>query len=295
MKLYPNIHFTLYPGGVIFDSSWRGPVFYQALIISEQPNAQLVEMYSFPSHWHSEIEIIYCLAGSFNAIIDGQNFTLSAGQTLFIASAEPHEYTDIGQGTKCLLIEIGAGFLKQNFQEFTERCFNQTVMEIIPSRIRYLFDTIIAELNQPGMAGGELIVTGCLFELAAHILRDIPGKEDKSSQRHERIRAMQRMGKLMEYIQNNYQKQITIEDAAMQVAYEKSNFCKQFKKATQMTFHQYLNMIRISKACILLNDTNYTINDVAEKTGFPETKTFCRVFKELMKNTPGKYRTLHNP
>jgi len=269
-------------------------MFYQALIVSEHPNAQVVEMYSFPSHWHSEIEIIYCLTGSFSAIINGHCHVLSAGQTAFVACAEPHEYTGIGPGTKCLLIEIGAGFLKQNFQEFAERSFEQTVMEIIPPRIRHLFDTIIAELQQPGKTGGEWIITGCLFELAAYILRDIPGKKEISSQKYERFGAMQRMGKLLEYIYNNYNENITIENAARQVAYEKSNFCKQFKKATQMTFHQYLNMIRISKACIFLKESNDSISIIAEKTGFPEAKTFCRVFKGIMSHTPGEYRKLHN-
>ena len=268
-------------------------MFYQGLITTENPNASVVEMYTFPLHWHSEIEIIYCLTGQFSAIISDQKYALSAGQTVFIASTEQHEYTSVDPGTSCLLIEMGAGFLKQNFQELAERSFKRPVIDIIPSRIRYLFDTVVAELKHPESAGSEWIITGCLFELAAFMLREISSKTEMSGKRYDRINAMQRMGKLIEHLRINYQQQITIEDAADMTAYEKSNFCKQFKKATQMTFHQYLNMIRIGKACMLLNESDDPVSVVAEKNGFPETKTFNRVFKALMNMTPGEYRKLH--
>ena len=247
-------------------------------------------MYTFPSHWHSEIEIIHCVKGSFSAIVSGRNYSVSAGETVFVASAEPHEYPGVEAGTKCLLVEIGAGFLKQNFDELAKYVFDKTVMEIIPGNIRNLFDKIIPELQNPCRKSGEWIVSGCLFELSAYLLRDLPGKVDISSQRYEKIRAMQRVSKSIEYIGKNYHKKITINDAASEVALEKSNFCRQFKKATQMTFHSYLNMFRVSKACIHLKETNDTVSAVAEKTGFPETKTFCRVFRELMNQTPGEYR-----
>jgi AraC-like DNA-binding protein/mannose-6-phosphate isomerase-like protein (cupin superfamily) len=265
-------------------------MFYQGLILAEGFIARVYKFDTFPLHWHGEIEIIHCLTGSFSMVIDGHNFALTAGQTVFVASAKPHEYTSVTEGTECLIIEMGAGLLKQNFVKLAERDFENPVMKAAPREIKNLFKTIVRELKQTESTVREWIVTGCLFELAAIILRDFSGKIDLYSQRYQRIYAMQRMGDLLEYVQLHYHEKITIEDASMRTPYEKSNFCKNFKKATQMTFHQYLNMIRIGKACIILKGSDDPIGVIAEKCGFPEAKTFSRVFREFMKKTPGQYR-----
>lgn len=268
-------------------------MFYQALIVADSPVAHVVDMLVFPSHWHSEIEILYCLEGSFTAIVDGKTFKVSKGQTLFVGSVESHEYTEFTPGTKCLLIEIGAGLLKNEFGELSSRVFAQPVLEDTPDKVRFLFDKIILESKQPETPGGEWIVKSCLFELAAFMLRGISGASNPSSQKHERMLAIQRVDMILEYLQQNYRENITVEYASKMTGYNKSNFCKLFKKATQLTFHQYLNMIRVNKACLLLGNENDSVETVGEKIGFPETKTFCRVFKELMNATPGEYRKKH--
>lgn len=267
-------------------------MFYQALIVSDSPIVRVGEMLSFPSHWHSEIEVIYCLEGSFAAAVDGRAFDVSAGQTLFVGSAEPHEYSAVAAGTKCLVIEIGAGLLKNDFRTLSERAFAKPVSDT-PQEIRRLFDKILTELKQPETAAGKWTITGCLFELSAFMQRGLADNAGASGKKLQRISAIQRVDKVLEYLRENYHKRLTVEDAAKFTGYEKSNFCKQFKTATKMTFHQYLNMVRIGKACILLSSGDDSVGTVAEKTGFPETKTFCRVFKAFMGATPGEYRKTH--
>jgi len=190
---------------------------------------------------------------------------------------------------------MGENFLKKNFQDLSERSFYEPVMDNIPERIKNLFDTILTELKQPDSIGSEWIITGCLFELAAFMLRELPGKSDISGQRIDRIRAIQSVSKSLEHMRMNYHKKITVEEAAQLTGHRKSSFCKHFKKATQMTFHKYLNTFRIDRACRMLSNGYDSIASIAKETGFFETKTFCRVFRENMKLTPTEYRKLYNP
>ena len=266
-------------------------MFFQSILTEDSPCVQISDLSAFPSHWHSEIEIIYCLEGSFTVVIDNQACPVRTGQTVFVGSAEPHEYTDCAPGTKILLTEIGEGFFKKSFQSLAYRTFDKPVIDT-SHQIKHIFDTILDELKQPATTGGEWVISSCLFNLAAFMVRELPSKNDMSYQRKERILAMQRVNAALEYLRANYQNQITVDAASNLTGYGKSNFCKQFKRATQMTFHQYLNMFRISKACILLQNTDEPISEIAEATGFPETKTFCRVFKQLMNMTPTEYRKI---
>jgi len=267
---------------------------YHSLLTDNSPCVIFREFWISPCHWHSEVEIVYCVHGSLTILIDGNVFVVNAGQIIFIGSAEPHECIDGSADAKFLLIQMGEYLLKKDFQDLSKRSFDQPVM-VPTEKLLNLFDTILTELKQPDSTGGEWVITGCLFELAAYMLRELPGRSDISGQRIDRIRAMQSVSKSMEYIRMNYQKKISVEEIVQLSGHGKSNFCKQFKKATQMTFHKYLNVFRINRACIMLSGGYDSIAAIAKETGFLETKTFCRVFRETMNVTPTEYRKLYNP
>jgi AraC-like DNA-binding protein len=264
-------------------------MFYQALI-DDGHYVEIFDLAIISSHWHSELEILYCIKGSFEIMIDGCNFSVQTGNTVFIGSAEAHECINIEPGTKVLLIEMGEIFLKKNFKYLVNRTFTQPVVADIPDRIQYSFDTIKTCFNHPDAADSEWNTMSCLFNLAVYMFRELPGKHEISNQRIERIRAIQNVSEVIEYINENYMLKITVDDVVKQIKYGVAYFHRLFKKATQMTFYQYLNRFRINKACSILNVSNESIKSIALKTGFSEAKTFCRVFKNIMKKTPGEYR-----
>jgi AraC-like DNA-binding protein len=265
-------------------------MFYQALMINNSPHVNIVDLTYNPSHWHREIEILYCIKGSFEVIIDGCNYYVQTGTAVFIGSAESHECVNVAPGTKILLLEMNELFLKKNFECFLNRTFTQPVIADIPGRIQCLFDTIISEYNKPEIPDSELAVMGCLFNLALFMSRELPSKPEISHQKTERFRAIQCVGQVFEHINKNYDKEITVREAAKLTEYGKTYFIRLFKQATQMTFHQYLNVFRINKACAMLTYTDESIEVIAKKTGFPQTRTFWRVFKSIMKKTPREYR-----
>ena len=63
-----------------------------------------------------------------------------------------------------------------------------------------------------------------------------------------------------------------------------------FKKETGEKFSDYLQKIRLNKACQLLQDTNQQIAEIAENTGFFDAAHFSRVFKEHYTISPAEYR-----
>ena len=64
-----------------------------------------------------------------------------------------------------------------------------------------------------------------------------------------------------------------------------------FKKETGKGFIQYLNQIRIEEACgMILTQPAMSLQDVAEKCGFPSPRYFFTVFKKMTGMTPGAFR-----
>lgn len=99
-----------------------------------------------------------------------------------------------------------------------------------------------------------------------------------------------RIDKLIDYVENNYQNQITAADLASITYLTPSSFSKFFRKVFQKTFTAYLNELRISKACILLRNSDKQVEDIAFSCGYNNMAFFHRRFKKMMGTTPALYR-----
>lgn len=67
-------------------------------------------------------------------------------------------------------------------------------------------------------------------------------------------------------------------------------FCKLFKKATGLTFTDYLSRVRIEKAKNLLLNPNLRVSEIAYEVGFQSLTHFNRMFRKLAGQSPTHYR-----
>jgi len=71
-----------------------------------------------------------------------------------------------------------------------------------------------------------------------------------------------------------------------------SYLSKIFKAENEISIPDYISKIRINNAKELLKNTDKTIQEIAEETGFLSSSVFIRVFKKIEGITPGAYRKL---
>ena len=83
---------------------------------------------------------------------------------------------------------------------------------------------------------------------------------------------------------------LTMRHAAQHVNLSPAYFCKLFRKATGVTFTDYVARIRIEKAKNLLADPWLRVTDVAERAGFQSISQFNRVFRRHAETSPTAYR-----
>ena len=103
---------------------------------------------------------------------------------------------------------------------------------------------------------------------------------------HEGIR----IGSIYNFIMQQYDKPITLEDVARQAHMTPQAFCRYFKKHTRHTFISFLNEIRINEACKKLTDGQYdSIAAIAYNCGFNSITNFNRVFKSVTGKSPSEY------
>jgi two-component system response regulator YesN len=93
---------------------------------------------------------------------------------------------------------------------------------------------------------------------------------------------------VINYIEENYSKNITSKSASEELRYDQSYFCRTFKKLFGLKFNEYLNIHRIKVAKELLKTES--VSTAATKSGFSSISYFSVVFKKITGLTPMQYR-----
>ena len=99
-----------------------------------------------------------------------------------------------------------------------------------------------------------------------------------------------RIGDVINYIHNHYQEEISLDGLAQQFFVSPYYLCREFKKHTNSTIIQYLNVTRIMNAQRKMMETDKNITEVSKETGFSNITHFNRVFKAVAGMTPSMYR-----
>lgn len=98
------------------------------------------------------------------------------------------------------------------------------------------------------------------------------------------------VSRAVNYIKNNYDKKISLEDIALELNLSKHYFCSVFKKETGETTSLYINKLRINKAKKMLLNQDYKIKEIFEEVGFSNQHYFSKVFKKITGMTITEYR-----
>ena len=92
------------------------------------------------------------------------------------------------------------------------------------------------------------------------------------------------------YIQETFQREITRKCVAEHFGLAPNHVSRLFRQEGLMNFHDYLNLVRVSRARFMLQTYGMTLKEIAAKCGYNDTAYFCRVFKKMSKATPTQYR-----
>lgn len=95
----------------------------------------------------------------------------------------------------------------------------------------------------------------------------------------------------VEYIKENYNKEIRIPELAALLNFCPEHFIRIFKQENKKTPAEYILDCRIEEALKLLSENKYSVSEIADMTGFSGSSHFIKVFKQKLNTTPGKYRT----
>lgn len=246
-----------------------------------------------PLHCHPEIELFYCTYGEYDISIDQTTYRLRQGDLVIIGSMIPHELpeSNLSLKSKSLVIEVGPVMLGKSFQQLSSHTFSQPIYSLRQAPYRELY-ALLQETDfyrENPSPFSNLIIRGNIYKIFAYILKEFTVQSD-NTHRFKKALSSVMIENALEHIYHNYTQPLLVENVADLCGYSKSNFCKIFKQITGKTFHTVLNDHRIKVACVLLQETQLSVENIAAQVGFSDSKSFCRSFKSTLGTTPSSYR-----
>lgn len=98
--------------------------------------------------------------------------------------------------------------------------------------------------------------------------------------------------KVLNYIENHYMEEFTIKELAEMFHMSTANFRRKFHNCMHTAPAEYVALVRVEKACELLEKTEERVEDIALKVGFHASATFIRNFKKLTGYSPLQWRKM---
>ncbi|MFY7827640.1 MAG: helix-turn-helix domain-containing protein [Flectobacillus sp.] len=254
--------------------------------------------FNFPLHTHEEFEINFIMnAKNAKRIIGDHSDSIDELELVLVGSNLPHAwFTHQCQSEEIheVTIQFHRDLFDEKFLKRNQLSFIRTLLERSSKGILFSPETALAlkhrflNLHQKSGFDSVLELMSILHDLS--ISRNMRTLSNTSFSNESLSYNSRRIEKAFEYMQSNYDKNITLEEMAKLVGMTEVSFSRFIKKRTGKTFVDSLNEIRIGHASRLLIDTTHTIAEISYQTGFNNLSYFNRVFKARNGCTPKEFR-----
>lgn len=257
------------------------------------------DVQEFPPHWHEKIEIVYVLGDELKIGQNNAVYTLHNRDIFIVGVGEVHYF--VMQPQKCdriiVLIEPtlfdGLSNLIAGIRLLNPHIPYNAHENVSDFSVHSFFEKQILDIQKEKnemKSGYQFLARARLYDIAAGIIRYIPSEKLCSAQLSKHMKKLEILEHVTKYIDENFREEITLADVSKSANFSMFHFTRFFKDTTGMTFMQYLNNYKISKAVNMLINTSDSISEISFNSGFNSIKTFNRVFKQVKGCSPSEFK-----
>lgn len=246
-------------------------------------------------HFHNLLEIGYCHYGDGDLVIEDDTYRFDAGMISCIPANYLHvtrsdadvrafwEYIYISPEDIVRQWGKSAQEVRQILDAVGRKSFFVRVEEC--PAIAALIRAIFVEMQHRSAHYRE-----CVRGMAYALLFEIARFNDMGEGQSVGKSVSLQLGSAIEYVDKNYPNNFKIADLANECHMSETHFRRIFQEKMNMTPVEYVNFVRVRKACELIDKTDISMEDVAEKVGFVTPSTFNRNFRRIIGTSPYQWK-----
>lgn len=247
-------------------------------------------------HFHNSLEIAILERGSVELMVNCMLQRIEGSSIMVFGSNLPHGPGRYSKDAKGVLIHIPNSTISW-YKTIPEL---QNEVEYINSAEQgYLYTS--EKLCSKAISISRKINRTCGFQKISYLFELL--QTLKESQEFKQIISVDRQASVRdykthsttfdrayEYLYSHFQESFSLEDLAGYVGMNKTALCRSFKRQTGVTLFEFVNRLRIEKACGLLRNSEMTVSQIAFQVGFNTFSHFSTQFSKIVNLTPTEYR-----
>ena len=249
-------------------------------------------------HFHNHLEIGYCYEGNGTLVIEENAHRYQAGTYSVIPHNVCHTtVSDGGMLCRCeyLFIDV-EGFLEATYPN--DRRFAERLAGLVNhhplvggmkenAKISQLLLALIDEMRQKRpfyLVSARGLLLSLLIELARAAEVDQTQLTEPSAEKNLVILDA------LNYVSSRYHEDIKINALAEACHMSETHFRRVFREIMSIGPLEYINMVRVEMACNMLRTTDYSMDTIARRSGYPTMTTFDRNFRRVTGYTPMQWK-----
>lgn len=264
------------PDFIVSDDAKKSLNYPQGFLIMEADSSYYTDRSNLDSY-----EISFTLEGE--GILDyrGERYKLEKGDGYFISCKERHLYKTSGKNWTRSIFHINGPIVETIFDRFSAD--NNVTFSLSTCPNFEMLQIQVLKTSQKIMPYREYKIS-CLLDLLLTELLTTKGGSLLLDSEHDTIAT------IITYLEEHYPENITLEMLTHDFGINRTNLCREFKNYTGFSIKKYILTLRINQAKLLLQNTNYRVEEISEIVGFHDAAHFIQIFKKMVGITPHQFR-----
>ncbi|WP_028547464.1 helix-turn-helix domain-containing protein [Paenibacillus sp. UNC451MF] len=249
---------------------------------------------TYPNHKHPMFEILYIESGFMSEWINGVEYELRAGDFILVNSGDLH-YPQAHEESRFFNFhfdveprEVHSLFhkMRQPIVSTHQTPEIQSEIQSSMNRLIQLFKTEDELTFAQKMIMQSMMMQFLAFLLEKIVIPDIQDDNAASKSKHT-------IAAEVAYMLETYggSESMKISELSNRLHVHRNYVTNCFKQVYGMSPKHYLNKVRIEKAKKLLQETTYSVEEIALELSFSSAAYFCKFFRAQVGTTPFQYRS----
>ncbi len=224
--------------------------------------------------------LMYTLSGEASLEYDGNQYVLEKNSLFLIDCLRFHYFEPLSCDWHYRWIHI-SGEAIQTYYNLLYPNKPQVIYPNISFDIDQIFTELTSLVNSPSIKS-DLKINNIITNLFTEVIsQNIPTDSTKNSQYVKQC---------IDFIANNYQRNINIDELAQQLFVSKYHLIKLFNQSVGVSPYRYLTEYRINQSKYLLLNTDMFVGEIATRVGFNSESHYIKLFNTIVGTTPKQFR-----
>ena len=232
-------------------------------------------------HKHRDMEFLMGLSGSGVVYADTKPHTISENEIVVINTNKIH-YVTSDSVFKYYCMQIDTDYLSSLGIDAEEMSFSE---KIIDEEMKELMLRIHSEWVD-NCELRSVMIKSIINEFAVKLFRNYKVTDTASD---KESRTLKKVKQSISFIKKNYTRDISLDEIASVAGLSRYHFCREFKKATDLTPIEFINRMRCEYAKTLLDSKKYSVAEISSMVGFATSAHFSKIFKRFFLHYPSEY------